>query len=369
MDALNTCWDTLTYVDSHGPDTTAMGNIPFEYERVYPYKVGTDFQPMRMTLIVKNNEARVVFKSPDTDTLMDVNSVRRGNKFAGAWTKSLPESYVGGMVGVMTFAHQAAFTNMKITDLSKPVGAFCNGEKDVVCDAGKSGLCLAVPIADVCPDPVGANVIDTSSATSFDFVDDSGLSEACQWDITKDGRLSQVTNSHGYVFTLLGCNAIAKGEPYTDFIAQVSIENHDNDAVGMIFNWESEDRHCKVHACNDIWPSPAADNVEGPAFKIKCRNGNSCEAHPLNSTNNCYDTVAFVDRYGVYHGAMADGAVTPPVYSDAYIPYGYYSPTKMILMVRGQQMRAIFTPASGDRVVAAFSFQLPFNYDGGRVGL
>ena len=75
----------------------------------------------------------------------------------------------------MTYAHQAIFTNMKITDLaskSKPSG-YCNGSPDVYCDSGVSGLCVGVPIADVCPNPVGAHVIDTGVITNFEFVDDS----------------------------------------------------------------------------------------------------------------------------------------------------------------------------------------------------
>ena len=97
---------------------------------------------------------------------------------------------------------------------------------------------------------------------------------------------------------------------------------------------------------NDGWPNPAADFVTGPHFKVRCRNEKSCGQNgdpDMTYDNTCYDTLAFVDRYGSYHHAMPDNAVAPQEYSDVYIPYGRYNNAVMALMVRNNQLRAVLT--------------------------
>ena len=232
MNQFNTCFDTLAWMDKTG--STHQGG-PFNYDRVYPYQAGDDWQFMTMTLIVKNRQVRFLFKSPSVDNYEPINNLRMGNKFTSTWTVDLPPTYKGGRIGIMTYAHQATFTNMKITDLGRSVNGYCHGDKDVYCDSGVSGLCLGVPIADVCPNPVGAHMIDTGVITNFEFVDDQYLYTPCQWEITQDNRLVQTSNANkaGADPTLVGCNALIRGTIYDDFIAQVTIENHDNDAVGF----------------------------------------------------------------------------------------------------------------------------------------
>ena len=229
MEQFNLCFDTLAWLDKTG---SSQEGGPFNYERVYPYERGTTYQPMTQTLIVKNRQARFLFKSPYQENAGDpVNAIRQGNKFASTWTFDLPNTYNGGKIGILTFAHQAIFTNLRITDLSsksKPSG-YCNNEKDVYCDSKVSGLCVAVPLGDVCPYPVGAHMIDTSLLTSFEFVDDQFLDRPCNWEITSDNRLAQTTNANrqGTDPITLGCNALIRGQIYDDFIAQVEIEQHD----------------------------------------------------------------------------------------------------------------------------------------------
>ena len=120
---------------------------------------------------------------------------------------------------------------------------------------------------------------------------------------------------------------------------------------------------------NDIWPSPAADSVTGPHLKVKCRNDKPCLEDTMDFTNNCYDTLAFVDRYGSYHHGMPDNAVAPQEYSNTYVPYGRYSRTTLTLMVRNNQLRAVFTPGEGQKVVGVMDFDLENHYTPGEVGL
>lgn len=103
-------------------------------------------------------------------------------------------------------------------------------------------------------------------------------------------------------------------------------------------------------------------------MKIKRRNGRSCEPQPMDETNNCYDTRAFIDRYGVYHQGMPVDAVAPAAYSGVYLPYDQLDFTIMILIVRDNKLRVMFESPAGNRIVSAFAFDLP-EYTGGRVGL
>ena len=232
MNQFNTCFDTIAWMDQ---TTSTHEGGPLNYERVYPYELFAPWEDTTMTLIVKDRHARFLFRSPAPEgDDANAENLRHGTKFTSTWTVDLPTSYRGGRVGVMDYNGPFTFTNFKITDLNKRVSGYCNNEKDVVCDSAVSGLCVSVPLGDVCPYPVGAHVIDTSVVTSFEFVDDPWLNDACAWEVTQDGRLSQTSNANaGTSSTLLGCNALVRGTIYTDFIAQVSIENHDNDAVGF----------------------------------------------------------------------------------------------------------------------------------------
>jgi len=368
MEKFNTCWDTLAWMD--GTSSTQQGG-PFNYNRIYPYKDGEDYEFMVMTLIVKGRNARIMFMAPSMDNLEPINNIRQGNKFTSTWSTDLPETYKGGRIGMMTYAHQATFSKLTITDLGRGVGGYCNGAPNVHCDSANSGLCVGVSVAGVCPNPVGAQMVNTGKASSFEFIDDEYLNTKCQWNAQKDGRLAQTSNANrvGNDYTLVGCNALVRGSYFEDFIAQVTIENHDNDAVGFVFGWQSLERHCKVHMINDIWPSPAADSVTGPHLKVKCRNGLTCETQPMDYLTDCYDTLAFVDAFGSFHHMMPDNAVAPAEYSNRYVEYGRYNAAVMTLMVRNNQLRAVFTPGTGDKVVAVMDFDMQNHYTPGQVGL
>jgi len=258
---------------------------------------------------------------------------------------------------------------MKITDLSSEPEGYCEGlGDDVYCD-GRVGLCLGVPIADVCPDPVNPNYKDTQSLDTFDLLEDPNLSEPCVWEIAVDGHIRQTSNAWGNYpgdNTLTGCNAVLK-ESYTDFIAQVRIDHRDNDGVGLVFGWNSVDDHFKAQKINDRWPSPAADNVGGPHLKIKRRNSFDCAEGAQDATNVCFDTISYVDQFGAYHYGMPTGAIAPSDYAKVYESYSEFDYTTLTLIVRDSKARLLYTAPSG-RTVGAFAFALP-NYSGGRVGL
>lgn len=182
MDATNTVFDLITYIDSEGTHE-GMVDMPFEYERQYPYESGTPFAPMKLTLIVKNGEVRVLFPTPEVDTgTEEPNRFRQSDRYVSAWSTDLGSGYRGGKIGFFTSKHRATFKNLKITDLSKsatPVQAFCGGSPDSTCDESK-GVCIAVPLGDICPDPVNPIYHDTQSMSTFELVDEEMLSSACE---------------------------------------------------------------------------------------------------------------------------------------------------------------------------------------------
>mmetsp|Transcript_25703 Transcript_25703/g.102556 ORF Transcript_25703/g.102556 Transcript_25703/m.102556 type:complete len:1067 (-) Transcript_25703:274-3474(-) len=369
MDASNNVFDLMAYVDStHVSDE--MVDAPLEYVRKYPYATSAPFQsPMKLTLIVKNGEARVMFPAPDFDTGNTENRYRQGNQYVGAWTKQLGSNY-GGKIGFFTYAHQATFSNLKITDLSSSVpDAYCGAHEDAHCDPER-GVCVGVPASGFCEDPSNPTYHDTQSLDTFDLIEDPALSAPCNWIIEGDGHIRQTSNAWGSPGdnTLTGCNAVLKEPEYTDFIAQVRIDHNDNDGVGFVFGWQSVDDHFKAHKINDQWPQPAADMVHGPMMKIKRRDPQfSCAQPFMDATNNCFITLGFADADGVHHDGMPAGAVAPDVYTNRYIPYDQFDHTVMTLIVKGNTARVMFKATSG-KVVGAFAFDLP-DYSGGRVGL
>jgi hypothetical protein len=167
-----------------------------------------------------------------------------------------------------------------------------------------------------------------------------------------------------------------KGGSFTDFVFQIEVDNYDNDGVGFIFGFKDELDHFKIHKRIDTWPSPSADQVDGPNFKVMKRDGRFDCGFVTNYTNACYQAVAYADAFGVFHSGLPNGTVTPwqylPAYLDFEITRGTASDkTRMVLIVKNNQLRTYFTPSSApERKVAAFAFDLsPWGYDGGRVGL
>ena len=111
-----------------------------------------------------------------------------------------------------------------------------------------TGLCMAIPVADVCEGPVGPTVqwIDTTTLDTFEFIEDPyELTTPCVWEIGSNGFLRQSANTNRNQGTLLACNAISN-YTYTDVLLQVDLNNDDNDAVGFNFGWASVDDHFRM---------------------------------------------------------------------------------------------------------------------------
>ena len=296
MDNETSCYSTLAYTSKDGfsneypkPETVLRHH---EYEYTHPFFVGGgDFQPRKMTLIVKNKEARVLYKTPDAVLQTESNSIRQGSRYQVAMTFDLGDDYVGGRIGIVTYAHQLVASNFKITDISDDSNlptAYCGGSS--FCDAGITGLCLGVAANDVCEGSTSGIPVDTTRLDQFEFIDDPFLFEPCLWEIL-GGQLAQSSNTNraGVDYTMLGCHALIGGADYTDFMVEVDQDHDDNDGVGFTFGWKSEFDHYKAVKINDNWPDPAADSVPGPFLKIMKRRGPefSCDAEPMNSTNDC----------------------------------------------------------------------------------
>ena len=133
---------------------TGVG-IPKEYEAKYPYRIGSNFENnTKIVLIVKDGEARLYYPTPAVDRGTVINSLRQSQTVTSTWTFDIG-AYAGGQVGVFTYAHQATFSNWKITDLTDPtqITDYCDGHPELTCDNQRgdasTGLCMGVPAADV----------------------------------------------------------------------------------------------------------------------------------------------------------------------------------------------------------------------------
>ena len=326
-----------------------------------------------MTLIVKDGQARLLMPGPQRE-LGGFNGFRQPSNYVGIWSYDLGE-YTGGGIGLFTYWHRATFRNITITDLSDDSSlpsAYCDADPQATCTSG--GVCTAVPVSDVCEDPVGGIDVDVTSLEEWDFIADELVTGNCQWetpDLGAGPKLYQSSNANGGKESL-GCNALHKSGTYTDFLLQFDMDIYDNDALGMTFGWKALDDHYKIHKVVSYWPAPKADNVEGSAFKIKKRlPGTSCALESQNAT--CHETIAFIDNQGVSHQAMPAGAVAPWQYSGRMYDYetGLGKTSRMVLMVKGNELRTYFTTDGAPALkIPAFAFDLsPYGYSGGRVGL
>ena len=380
MDNETNCYDTLSYADASNfiVDGELVTDLPGEYARKYPYTRKEDWPAEKtMTLIVKDGSARLMMFGKELDLETPVNNLRQPTKYVSTWSYDLGGNYDGGAVGIFTYAQALTISSMKITDLSASMPtAFCGGQGTCA-----SGVCTQVAASDVCEDPVGDDYdVATDDLEPWEFIEDPFLNQGCSWTLEDFGRgpnLYQGSNAQaiGNDYRLLGCNAILKSEDYTDFIMQMDMDNFDNDGVGFVFGWQSETDHWKIHKVNDpFWPNPA-DSVLSPAMKIIKRRGEfSCGAQPMNSTNDCYETVAFADVRGIFHQATGDYSVAPWQYSDTYVDYGIGNgdlATRMVLIIKDNAIRTYFqSPESPAKKVALMAHDISaYGYQGGRVGL
>jgi len=388
MDASNTCFDKISHIDSFGFDKDAMQKdgslgVPKEYESNYPYAKGDIFADTKITLIVKGQEARLYYPTPGVAKDDDVVGTRQSQKITSTWTFDLG-GYTGGMVGVFTYSHLATFYNWKVTDITDPAAVtdYCDGV--TACDNQRgdasTGLCFAVPAPDVCEGPVGDSVIvvDTSDTLNertddFTFVADDAVG-GCDWGYGPLGHLRQNSNAGGnYNGFMVGCHALVTNVTMTDFIAQVDIQNDDNDGVGFVFGVQSVDDHFKVYKILDNWPNPSYDNLGGNLMKVMRKNpGITCDIDgPYNASNpGCYTTISFIDTDGAYHSGVPAGMVTPFDYANTYLSYAVNDVKRLVLIVRDNTLRALYEDLDSGKTVATMAWDLSdYNYQGGGIGL
>jgi len=110
MDASNVVFDTLSHLDAKGFNREAMEGatgftgIPKEYEATYPYRRGENFEDTKIVLIVKGQEARLYYPTPQRDVGSAVNNLRQPQTATATWTFDL-NAYAGGKIGVFTYSH------------------------------------------------------------------------------------------------------------------------------------------------------------------------------------------------------------------------------------------------------------------------
>jgi len=149
-------YETVGYTDAEGysdfsNSRTSDAPRHKEYEFKHPYQASAQFQPSKLTLIVQGQEARVLYKSPDTFNDNPINNIRQSQRYQAAMTYDL-KGYAGGKIGLFTHDHQMTVSNFKVTDISDPANmptAYCGGDAKSFCDAGATGLCLAVAASGV----------------------------------------------------------------------------------------------------------------------------------------------------------------------------------------------------------------------------
>ena len=236
-------YDTLGWTSKNG--YMDMDTVPRakEYEYYHGYEGGGRFQPHKLTLIVSGQEARLLYKSPEVDVGTPQYNIRQATRWQSAQVFDL-QGYAGGRIGAFTYAHQLNITSFNVTDLSDPANlptAYCGAAPGAFCDAGVTGLCLAVAASGVCEGAVDPDVYDTTDVEAFDYVDDDFLGSECAWGIGPNGVLRQSSNANRYDGTMLGCNALAGNVSYTDFVLEVWMSNQDNDGVGLNFGWKGPD--------------------------------------------------------------------------------------------------------------------------------
>ena len=384
------CFETLSFADSFGifHDSLPTGTVaPFEYATVYaPY---SEDDLKRLVLIIRDNALRVIYEDVTTE------------KYVGSFVFDLTKyNWRGGRVGLFTWAHTASFHSFLAAPLSGAgrVTEFCNGG---ICDE-RTGLCSTqptsfptsrsgtVPLADVCPGPVGGDtvIIDTTDLSEFIFIDQAPLSDACSWETTNSGGLRQTSSAWGNypgASTTLGCIALLADRQYTDFMLEVTAIHDDGASTqpwGLMFGYDgmgTEPENIIALVNNDAnFPSNPDDGIFGPSMKLKATNGRPCLA---DASTSCYDTLSFVDSFGQF---IIDGVQmtdVPGEYSRRYLHSGPWPrEIKLTLIVKDGSAKLMMLSPSKDfptdingqrqpsQWVSTWTSEISF-YQGGLIGL
>ena len=147
------------------------------------------------------------------------------------------------------------------------------------------------------PNPWQGNPVELplTSTAGLSFVDDTPISEPCRWSASGNRLvspgLSQTSNAWGNYDgdnALSGCHALYDPQPYTDFLAQVTVASNDDDAVGFTFGWQSPIDHHVAFLINDGHPYRSYDGIRGPMIKFKRRNQHPCMP-TMNRSYSCWD--------------------------------------------------------------------------------
>ena len=403
------CYETLAYLNNGGASSTlsaAAGDLAGDLESpinqhyndayfAYP-NYGTPSETAApLYLIVNNSEVR--FGRWDT-TL---------SKWVMTWAE-LPSAYAGGKIGLFTYAHQPLIWDVKITDLDATSPMMCGGagtcdmgvcDCDVTNDAyyAATGLCEyttpSVGAGDICVgngasrtaidiDSTLASLSGDGTSGSWTSSQDASLtSSTCAWsfmspsDIASWGYNSggpgiyQSSNSWGNYpgdNTIMGCNLYYNEQTYTNFIMEATLANGDNDGVGFVFGWTSIDDHYQAIAINDQWPNPPADGVGGPHIKLKYRNPAYTCSGSMDSTNNCYETLSYIDSTSTSMDSLGN---LLPHFLGTYTDFSedFSVGTKIYLIVNGTEARWGWWDTTYKKWMMTWA-TLPDSYAGGYVG-
>ena len=106
------CFQTIAFADGKGVYHDGLPRetvTPWQYARKYiDYSIGSGGDETTMVLIVKDNQLRTYFTSPDFPSLKVPLFIFDLAQY----------SYAGGRVGLFTFAHQAQWFDFKVAALS-----------------------------------------------------------------------------------------------------------------------------------------------------------------------------------------------------------------------------------------------------------
>jgi len=118
---------------------------------------------------------------------------------------------------------------------------------------------------------------------------------------------------------------------------------------------------------NDQWPNPPADGVGGPMMKLKYRNPAVAEcAGNIDSTNNCYDTLSYIDSSGTNN---ANSGSVSDYYMSTYYDFATDVTvlTKLYLIVRNGEARYGWWNSADQKWMMTWA-SLPDSYSGGSIG-